>query len=62
MAYKLIESAQVRSSKANAPQLVAPVRAAGALFHKGMLLEPRDITPASSTARPTPLERGSPQT
>lgn len=50
MAYKLIESAQARRRKINAPELVALVRA-GALFHKGKLLErPRHITPAFSTA------------
>lgn len=48
MAYKLIDSAQTRWRKVNAPELVALVRA-GALFHKGKLLErPRDITPAST--------------
>ena len=50
MAYKLIEAAQTRWRKVNAPELVALVRN-GALFHKGKLLEcPRDITPESSTA------------
>ena len=45
MAYKLIESAQARWRKVNAPELVALVRA-GAVFHKGKLLErPTDITP-----------------
>jgi hypothetical protein len=49
MAYKLIEAAQARWRKVNAAELVALVRA-GALFHKGKLLErPRDITAASST-------------
>ncbi|WP_280189423.1 MULTISPECIES: IS256 family transposase [Nocardia] len=49
MAYKLIEAAQARWRKVNAPELVALVRN-GALFHKGKLLErPRDITPTSST-------------
>jgi putative transposase len=49
MAYKLIEAAQARWRKVNAPELVALVRA-GTMFHKGNLLElPRDITPASST-------------
>lgn len=48
MAYKLIEAAQARWRKVNAPELVALVRN-GAVFHKGKLLErPRDITPASS--------------
>jgi hypothetical protein len=45
MAYKLIEAAQARWRKVNAPELVALVRA-GAIFHKGKLLErPTDITP-----------------
>ncbi|MGF6881368.1 hypothetical protein ABIA39_001248 [Nocardia sp. GAS34] len=49
MAYKLIESVQARLRKVNAPELVALVRA-GALFHKGKLLErPVDITPTRST-------------
>ena len=44
MAYKLIEAAQSRWRAVNAPQLVALVRA-GAVFHKGKLLErPVDIT------------------
>jgi putative transposase len=45
MAYKLIDAAQARWRKVNAPELVALVRA-GALFHKGKLLErPIDINP-----------------
>ena len=45
MAYKLIEAAQARWRKVNAPELVALVRA-GAIFHKGKLLErPTNITP-----------------
>jgi transposase-like protein len=45
MAYKLIDAAQARWRAVNAPQLVALVRA-GAVFHKGKLLErPIDITP-----------------
>jgi hypothetical protein len=45
MAYKLIEAAQSRWRKVNAPELVALVRA-GAVFHKGKLLErPVNITP-----------------
>jgi putative transposase len=45
MAYKLIDAAQVRWRAVNAPHLVALVRA-GAVFHKGKLLErPIDITP-----------------
>jgi hypothetical protein len=47
MAFKLIESAQARWRAVNAPHLVALVRA-GAVFHKGKLLErPVDITPAA---------------
>jgi putative transposase len=46
MAFKLIESAQARWRAVNAAHLVAPVRA-GAVFHKGKLLDrPVDITPA----------------
>ena len=46
MAYRLIEVAQTRWRAVNAPHLVALVRA-GAVFHKGKLLErPIDITPA----------------
>lgn len=45
MAYKLIEAAQNRWRAVNAPHLVALVRA-GAIFHKGILIElPADITP-----------------
>ncbi|WP_062900005.1 IS256-like element IS666 family transposase [Mycobacterium avium] len=45
MAYKLIDAAQARWRAVNAPHLVALVRA-GAVFHKGKLLErPVDITP-----------------
>jgi putative transposase len=52
MAYKLIEAAQARWRAVNAPHLVALVRA-GAIFHKGKLLErPTDITPDPSTADP----------
>jgi transposase-like protein len=44
MAYKLIDAAQARWRAVNAPHLVALVRA-GAVFHKGRLLErPADIT------------------
>jgi putative transposase len=47
-AYKLINAAQARWRAVNAPHLVALVRA-GAVFHKGKLLErPVDITPAES--------------
>jgi putative transposase len=49
MAYKLIDAAQARWRAVNAPHLVALVRA-GAVFHKGKLLErPTDITPAEPT-------------
>ena len=53
MAYKLIDAAQARWRAVNAPHLVALVRA-GAVFHKGKLLErPIDITPPESlTAKP----------
>ncbi|BCQ07277.1 IS256 family transposase [Mycobacterium heckeshornense] len=52
MAYKLIDAAQARWRAVNAPHLVALVRA-GAVFHKGKLLErPTDITPEPSTAEP----------
>jgi putative transposase len=45
MAYKLIDAAQAGWRAVNAPHLVALVRA-GAVFHKGKLLErPVDITP-----------------
>jgi putative transposase len=45
MAYKLIDAAQARWRAVNAPHLVALVRA-GAVFHKGKLLErPTAITP-----------------
>jgi putative transposase len=46
MAYKLIDAAPARWRAVNAPHLVALVRA-GAVFHKGKLLErPVDITPS----------------
>ncbi|MGW5151715.1 IS256 family transposase [Rhodococcus koreensis] len=52
MAYKLIEAAQARWRAVNAPHLVALVRA-GALFHKGKLLErPVEITPDPSPDTP----------
>jgi len=48
MTYKLIDAAQTRWRAVNAPHLVALVRA-GAVFHKGKLLErPTDITPESA--------------
>jgi putative transposase len=50
MAYKLIVAAQARWRAVNAPHLVALVRA-GAVFHKGKLLErPLDITPTAPAA------------
>ena len=56
MAHKLIEAAQARWRKVNAPELVALVRA-GALFHKGRLLErPVDITPSTGAAGTTGTE------
>ena len=49
MAFKLIEAAQDRWRAVNAPHPVALVLA-GAVFHKGKLLErPTDITPAEPT-------------
>jgi transposase-like protein len=49
MAYKLIDAAQARWRAVNAPHLVALVRA-GAVFHKGKLLErPVDITPTETS-------------
>jgi putative transposase len=49
MAYKLIDAAQARWRSVNAPHLVALVRA-GAVFHKGKLLErPTDITRTESS-------------
>ena len=52
MAYKLIDAAQAHWRAENAPHLVALVRA-GAVFHKGKLLErPIDITPDTSNAEP----------
>jgi putative transposase len=56
MAYKLIDAAQARWRAVNAPHLVALVRA-GAVFHKGKLLErPVDITPAEPNAESTETE------
>jgi putative transposase len=52
LAYKLINAAQARWRKVNAPELAALVRV-GAVFHKGELLErPTDITPEPSTTDP----------
>ena len=52
MAYKLIEAAQSHWRAVNAPHLVALVRA-GAVFHKGKLLErPVDITPTEPDKSP----------
>jgi putative transposase len=49
MAYKLIDATQARWRAVNAPHLVALVRA-GAIFHKGKVLErPIDIPPAEPT-------------
>jgi putative transposase len=42
MAFKLIESAQTRWRAVNAPHLVALVRAAGAVFKNGKLIERPD--------------------
>ena len=57
LAYKLIEAAQARWRKVNAPELVALVRN-GALFHKGKLLErPVAITP-SRRAADSPGQQG----
>jgi hypothetical protein len=62
MAYKLIDAAQARWRAVNAPHLVALVRA-GAVFHKGKLLErPVDITPDTSNAETEPQDRRSPET
>jgi transposase-like protein len=59
MAYKLIDAAQARWRKVNAPELVALVRA-GAVFHKGKLLErPTDITPPAHPAADEATPAGS---
>lgn len=56
MAYKLIDAAQARWRAVNSPHLVALVRA-GAVFHKGKLLErPVDITPTDPDAESTETE------
>ncbi len=56
MAYKLIDAAQARRRAVNAPHLVALVRA-GAVFHKGKLLErPINITPAEPDVESTGAE------
>ncbi|BDX33382.1 IS256 family transposase [Mycobacterium antarcticum] len=56
MAYKLIDAAQARWRAVNAPHLVALFRA-GAVFHKGKLLErPIDITPTEPGAESTETE------
>ena len=56
MAYKLIDAAHARWRAVNAPHLVALVRA-GAVFHKGKLLErPIDITPVETDADSTETE------
>jgi hypothetical protein len=62
MAYKLIEAAQTRWRAVNAPHLVALVRA-GAVFHKGKLLErPTDITPNHRRPSLKPSDRRWPET
>jgi len=59
MAYKLIDAAQARWRKVNAPELVALVRA-GAVFHKGKLLErPTEITPSAHPAATEAIPAGS---
>ncbi|GAA3144706.1 hypothetical protein GCM10020255_022330 [Rhodococcus baikonurensis] len=61
MAYKLID-AQARWRAVNAPHLVALVRA-GAVFHKGKLLErPTDITTFDAQSSPQAPDRRSPET
>lgn len=56
MSYKLIDAAQARWRAVNAPHLVALVRA-GAVFHKGKLLErPTDITPTEPGGGSTETE------
>jgi hypothetical protein len=56
MAYKLIDVAQARWRAVNAPHLVALVRA-GAVFHKGKLLErPTNITPDAEPNQPPKTE------
>jgi transposase-like protein len=56
MAYKLIDAARARWRAVNAPHLVALVRA-GAVFHKGKLLErPTSITPEPPTANHETVE------
>jgi putative transposase len=64
MAYKLVDAAQDRWRAVNAPHLVALVHA-GAVFHKGKLLErPTDITPpepaddTAATTTPLPRQHG----
>ena len=59
IAYKLIDAAQARWRAVNAPHLVALVRA-GAVFHKGKLLErPTDITPPAHSAANEAVAAGS---
>jgi putative transposase len=56
MAYQLTDAAQTRWRAVNAPHLVALVRA-GAVFHKGKLLErPIDITPDTPNPEPSTTE------
>ena len=62
MAYKLIEAAQSRWRAVNAPHLVAVVRA-GAVFHKGKLLDdPSTSHPTHRTPSRKPRDRRSPET
>jgi putative transposase len=56
MAYKLIDAAQTRWRKVNAPELAALVQA-GAIFQKDRLLErPTDITSAAEPDQPIRTE------
>ena len=48
MAFKLIQAAQSRGRAVNAPHLVALVRAAGATFERGILIERPDDTSLES--------------
>ena len=56
MAYKLIDAAQARWRAVNAPHLVALVRA-GAVFHKGKLLERPTNQEGKIKPRNTPIQR-----
>jgi hypothetical protein len=64
MTFKLIESAQQRRRSANAPHLVALVRA-GARFERGVLVERDEVTdadrewsPRNRVDTPTPRSYG----